>query len=223
MINMIFGLPGCGKSTALSWVCSQALKSHKYDRIYANFPLSGCYEFHALEDLYKYELNNCLILFDEATLTYDNRNFKNFPREAVQAICLHRHFVTDISKSCDIWLVAQEYDAVDKKLRMLTQNLFYCRSFLGLSYLAPIYRKITISPDSSEIVYGYDFGSWRDYKFFLRSRYYWRFNSFEKPQRLPIDKDCFLSNKYPEIDKPTPFLFRYFSRLSNYLKNIISL
>lgn len=218
MINMVFGLAGSGKSTALAWVCSRALKSKKYDRIYSNFPLSGCYEFRVLEDLYKFELNNCLILFDEATLTYDNRDFKKFPREAVQAICLHRHFITDLSKSCDIWLCAQEYDAVDKKLRMLTQNLYYCRSFLGFSYLAPIYRHITISPDSSEIVYGYKFGSWREYQVFLRSRHYWRFDSFEKPSRQALPADSYLNSKYPEITKSPPKMFRYIAKLTKQLK-----
>lgn len=200
MISMVFGLPGCGKSSYLTKLARQAMESSKYDRVYSNFHIDGAYHFERLEDLCTYDINNALVIFDEATLTYDSRSFKSFSKEAIQAICLHRHLITALSKKTDIWVSAQEYAAVDKKIRDLTSELWYARKLGPISFLAPISRKITISEDSSDILYGYKFGGLLNYKFCWRPKWYKYFDSFEKPERSPIPEDSYLNKQYVHID-----------------------
>ena len=73
MIKGYFGVPGCGKSTTL--VKEYRKNKKKYENIYSvNIKIDGVKEI-TKEDVRKYRFKNALILWDEITLDYDNRNF----------------------------------------------------------------------------------------------------------------------------------------------------
>lgn len=120
MISMFFGVPGVGKTTLLA---AMAMKYRgKYKNIYANVHLKiPGVTFIDDDCIGKYELRDCLILIDEASIFADNRDYKAFNKNGtrLEYFLMHRHHCADII------LFTQGYNAVDKKLRTLTVNLYY--------------------------------------------------------------------------------------------------
>lgn len=120
MISMFFGVPGVGKTTLLA---AMALKYRgKYKNIYSNVHLKiDGVTFIDDDCIGKYELRDCLILIDEASIFADNRDYKSFNKNGtrLEFFLMHRHHCADII------LFTQGYNAVDKKLRTLTVNLYY--------------------------------------------------------------------------------------------------
>ena len=131
MITLYFGVPGCGKTTLLSSIAQKELKKiskgkSKYEHVLTNFECSGCEKID-FTDIGVFDIQKCLILLDEITVDADNRDFKNFKKSSVEGFVYHRHY------DLDIICATQQYDAVDKKIRNLTQNLYTCSK----GYLMP--------------------------------------------------------------------------------------
>lgn len=130
MISAIFGLPGSGKSLCLSYIAYRAvnnksinfhgfnLSTAKYARVYTNFPFEGAYKLD-FETLGRAEYNNCLMLIDEIQLFADSRNFKTFGDNLKYFFSMHRH------DKIDIVYASQSFDNVDKRIRSLTDRLYY--------------------------------------------------------------------------------------------------
>ena len=131
-----FGLPGCGKTTTLAYHAYSAYRSGKYKNIYSNVHLS----VHGVTvipfDFFgQYELRDCLFLIDEAMIVCGDRDHKNFGKEKLKEFMMHRH------KDCDIILFSQEADGVDKKIRSITDRMFYVKKGLLLGHwFSTIYR-----------------------------------------------------------------------------------
>lgn len=161
MIKGYFGVPGCGKTTQLTKIAIHELKRKalglsKYEHIYTiNFDCSGCTRI-SFSDLSQYKFINSLILIDEITLDADNRNFKTFPPEIRDFFLLHRHL------GIDIIYATQNYENVDKKIRDVTNDLWYMsKSVIPLlsnfTTSKKIYRQININEHTSELTLGYRF------------------------------------------------------------------
>lgn len=189
MITCFFGLPGAGKSSMLAKIAHDELRLMKkgkspYKRILSNYYIEGCEEI-IFSDLGVYDTSESLILLDEITLDADSRDFKTFSKQLKEFFILHRHY------HCDVVYATQAFDAVDKKIRDLTHNLFYLKKAGQLTYATAIYRKITITEDS-DIKMGYEIPSIikilidmkHNMRFCWRPRYYWMFDSFDA-KRLP--------------------------------------
>lgn len=119
-VILCFGLPGCGKTTLVAKFALNAARGRRYQHVYTNVKLSvpgvtvvdnNC--------IGKYDLSNSLILIDEATLFADSRDHKNFPRHLLEFFLLHRHY------NCDIVLFTQQWDGVDRKIRCITDRVYY--------------------------------------------------------------------------------------------------
>lgn len=196
MITCFFGLPGCGKSTLLAKLAYKELKrikkgKSKYVRVLSNYFIRGCSVLD-FDMLGKYDMSNSLILIDEISLDADSRDFKSFSKPLKQFFILHRHY------GCDIIYATQQYDGVDRKIRELTQNLYYMKKAGPLTYATAIYRKITITEDS-EIKMGYVLPKLikiisnirHTMIFCFRPRYYKLFDSFDAPVLPKYDYDTY--------------------------------
>lgn len=196
MITCFFGLPGCGKSTLLAKLAYKELKrikkgKSKYVRVLSNYFIRGCSVLD-FDMIGKYDMSNSLILLDEISLDADSRDFKSFSKPLKQFFILHRHY------GCDIIYATQQYDGVDRKIRELTQNLYYMKKAGPLTYATAIYRKITITEDS-EIKMGYVLPKLikiiSDIRhtmiFCFRPKYYKLFDSFDAPVLPKYDYDIY--------------------------------
>ena len=119
-VELYFGLPGCGKTTLLASKALSAVNSKKYLYVYSNVRLSifGV-TYITNECIGKYDLHDCAILIDEATLFADNRSYKDFTRDKIEYFLLHRHY------NADILLFTQQWDGVDRKIRVITDRVYY--------------------------------------------------------------------------------------------------
>ena len=183
MIKGYFGVPGCGKSTTL--VKEYRKNRKRYDNIYSvNIEIKGVKQI-TKEDVRKYRFKNALILWDEITLDYDNRNFKEFTKEDKEFWLLHRHM------GVDIIYATQNYENVDKKIRDLTIELWYMQKSViplcrGFTTTKRIYRNININENNSELTLGYRFCNRiegifvSNFKIIWRRKYYKYFNSFDE-------------------------------------------
>lgn len=163
-VSLYFGLPGCGKTTYATFFAVREQKridkgKSVYERVYTNYPVSypNVYRLDT-NDLGKYNICNSLLIIDEATLMADSRDYKTFSFQMKQYFLLHRHF------KVDIYLFTQQWDGVDKKIRVITDRCFYIHKGVirrWISYCQRIPYGIII-PDKKdsteklgEIVQGY--------------------------------------------------------------------
>ena len=182
-----FGVPGCGKSTNLVKIARKEQKRirKRYKNIYTvNIDIKGCKRI-TKEEFETYRFENALILWDEITLDYDNRDFKNFSKEAKESFLLHRHL------GLDIIYATQNYENVDKKIKDITLELWYMNKSVipilsGITTSKRIYRNITINENTSELTMGYRFCNLLEslfvsnFKICIRKLYYKYFDSFEE-------------------------------------------
>lgn len=191
---MYFGLPGCGKTTMMTKLALDGVK--KYPNVYGNVELAiPGYTFIDNECIGKYELIDALILIDEGALFADNRDYKNFGKPMIEFFMKHRH------DNVDIVIFTQQYDGMDKKIRVVTDRVYYVykTSFFGhwwTKYYRVPYGVHIPKKDSEhlmgQIIQGYYRPSFF-YKLFnggriFRPKYYKYFDSWERVPRDPLPK-----------------------------------
>lgn len=122
MISLYFGLPGAGKTTVLT---SLALKYSQpfsnYRNVYHNvkgLTVPGT-TYIDNDCIGRYDLDWSLLLIDEAQLFADNRDYKKFPTYLKEFFFGHRH------DHVDICLFSQQWDALDIKIRSVTDRVYY--------------------------------------------------------------------------------------------------
>lgn len=211
MISLYFGLPGCGKTTMLAKIAHDTdVKIEKdkkliaegkktkcpYKMIYGNIPLENINNYRKIpfDYLGRYDTSNSLILVDEATIEVDSRDYKGFKKYTKEFMLMHRHH------NCDICFFTQQWDGIDKKIRVITDRVYYLykgvftRKYFTRMYRVP-YGIIIPDPkkDSSEklgdIVQGYCKPDWIVRLFspwLYRPRYYRYFDSWERPYLPPL-------------------------------------
>ena len=200
-----FGLPGCGKTTTLASEAYRALG--KYKNIYSNVFLAIDGVTVIPFDVFGvYELRDCLFLIDEAMIVCGDRDHKNFGKEKLKEFMMHRH------KDCDIILFSQEADGVDKKIRSITDRMYYVKKGLLLGkWFSTIYRipyDVMFPSDGDhvgDIIMGYKKPPILTRLFakrLFRPRYYKYFDSWENDPLPP------LPDKYQPYRDPDPPIFR---------------
>lgn len=210
MLTCYFGVPGCGKTSLLTKFAVRELRRIRkgkspYKDVYTNFYCKGCKKI-SFDDLKNYKLYDSLIILDEITLDADNRDFKSFSNQVRDFFVLHRHL------GIDVIYATQSYELVDKKIRQLTQELWYMSKtvvpFLHHFTTAKrIYRNININEYSSELTLGYRFCNLiesffaSNFKLVFRPFYYKYFDSFEESTleyrpifTAPIWSSCTISD-----------------------------
>lgn len=192
MVKYFFGLPGSGKTTVMTKLAKQAVRSKRYKNVYGNVHLTiPGYTYIDNDCIGRYELVDGLILIDEATLFADSRDYKTFGKQRTEFFMLHRH------DNVDIILFSQSWDAVDKKIRTITDRVYYIfkPAFLGhwfTKYYRIPYDIIIPDPKKNqqslgEIIQGYCkpnfFQRLITSKTIFRPLYYKYFDSWERTPR----------------------------------------
>ena len=208
MVSLYFGLPGCGKTTLCCKMAIDAVKGKKYKNVYCNVNMNVPGVIHIeKDDLGTYQLENGIILFDEATLSFDSRNYKDFAEKFLQFFLLHRHY------NIDIVLFSQGWDSTDKRIRQITDRVYYVykgiftRSFISKYYRIP-YGIIIPDPKDGgeklgEIVQGYCKPTFLQRLFshkVHRRKYYKYFDSWEAPKLIPLPADRMIESKVVKVD-----------------------
>jgi zona occludens toxin (predicted ATPase) len=199
-IEIWMGLPGAGKSTMAAWLAYKHLKNGYV--VYSNFPIDGCRILDLKKDIMKYNMENALILIDEAGLEYDSRDWKAFSKSSTEFYKTHRHY------RLRICLFTQWWDDVDKKIRMITNKIYVVRKSLIPFFVKTkeIIGFVGIS-DQKDIVMQYDYKS-----FFLGgTRYYFilnarkLFDSWSHPELPSKAWDHWVVNKKIDSNKKSFF------------------
>lgn len=194
MISEYFGLPGCGKTTLMVSHAIKGLK--KYTNVYCNVPISvpGVIYVNNSEIGFK-QIENGLLLIDEASLFADSRDFKNFQKEQVKFFLLHRHYGLTIE------LFTQQWDAIDRKIRTITDKVYYVWKPKLTPWISKYYRipygiiipdpkKDKSSEKLGEIVQGYSKPNFLVRLFahrLHRRKYYKYFDSWAAPVLPELD------------------------------------
>lgn len=211
MISLFFGLPGAGKTTIL---CSLALKYSKsfkgnpYKNVYTNVRMSvPGVTYIDNECIGRYDLSDSLLLIDEASLFADSRDYRNFDKEKLSFFLLHRHY------RCDIYLFTQQWDGIDRKIRVITDKVYYVYKGKLFGKLWSSYYRIPygiIIPDPKknqeklgEIIQGYSKPPLLQRIFSTkvwRKKYYHYFDSWEAPHLDPLPADKYFPYIPPLVD-----------------------
>lgn len=214
-VSRYFGLPGCGKTTVLTMLALKAIKSEKYKYVYANVRLSIPGVIYVPFDWFgKYNFHDCLLLVDEAMVNCGDRDYKSFGKDKIRAFVEHRHF------NMDIVLFSQEPDGIDKKIRSITDRMYYVKKGLITGrWFSSIYKipYRLLFPENDEnagrILMGYvrpPFLSRLFARRLYRPKYYPFFDTYEVDFTLPEVPGSAVPYELPFDERP---IFRsYFRR-----------
>ena len=121
-ISRYFGLPGCGKTTLLTKLAKDAVRSGRYKYVFTNVHIDvPGVSYIEFDWLGKYDIRDACVLIDEAMVHCGDRDYANFGKEKIWYLVEHRHMY------CDVHLFSQEPDGIDKKIRSLTDRMYYIR------------------------------------------------------------------------------------------------
>lgn len=199
MIYEVFGLPRSGKTTFLTSLArrgatkrSVAPLGRSYDKVYTNFPCEGCYRID-FDSLPYFDYSNSLIIIDEISLYADNRKYKDFNADLLYFFKLHGHYKLDL-----VWC-SQSMNDADKKIRDVTDTIFYLRPF-AFSFSSIIQIKHAIDFKDRQVYDCYDVVP-LSFKLFYRKKWYKYFNSYDCKE-LPEYKSEKWSSPHRATIKP---------------------
>lgn len=225
-VSLYFGLPGCGKTTMMVYKAIQAVKSKRYNNIYCNTHIAvDGVTYIDNSCIGQFDLHDALILIDEATLFADNRAYKTFDQGKLMYFLEHRHF------NVDIILFTQQWDGVDRKIRVITDRVYYVyKGILLGKWFTRCYRipygiiipdpKKDGSEKLGEIVQGYckpNFLARMFSPWLYRPKYYKYFDSWERPYLPPLPKEY---TKYTTASETESASGGIVSRVGAYTKHL---
>lgn len=189
-----FGLPRCGKTTLIAKMALEAVKSKQFKNVYCNVHLSipGVIYVPFRECFGKYEIVDGIYFIDEAAIEAGDREYKSFGPERTAAIMLHGH------DKLILVFFSQEPDGVDKKIRAVTEEVYYVKKSKVFKHWTYVYRipyKLIWPKEGSDgenagkILMGYVKPPFLSRVFalrFCRKKYYKYFDSWEREPRPPL-------------------------------------
>lgn len=189
-VNLVIGLPGSGKTTALAafshvFTRDRKLKKKGY-KVYSNVAVKDAIPYDWKTEFGYYDMSNAMICLDEAGIYADNRSFKtNFTPESLEYLKLLRH-------RFDVLVAFSQTSDVDLKIRSMSGMIWICSKSVipGVTVLNPVCRKIDVDEETHQIMDMY-YLRHRIRQFFAAQRifrplYYSYFDSYEAPELPPL-------------------------------------
>ena len=141
-LHFFIGKKGSGKSTVLTKIAIQAMKKGK--TVFSTEPIPGTYILRP-EDIGFYEFpKGSIILIDEVSLVWPNRDWKKLKGEVVEWFRLQRH------RKLTVYLFSQTFDA-DIKIRDQSDSLWLVtKKARVFSFARRIEKNITIRQGTAE-------------------------------------------------------------------------
>lgn len=127
-LAIFHGSKGSGKSTLGTKfaITFQKMGWH----VFADTPIFGCYKLD-VDWLGKYDFpERSLIIIDEGALVFDNRKFSTFSDELRDFFTMQRH------SRIYCLVLTQSYNMLDKKLRLLTDDIYVCVNYFNIFSVA---------------------------------------------------------------------------------------
>lgn len=155
-IRIWFGVPGSGKTSMAAYLTKQSIKLGY--KVLSNVEINGAYKLDP-DDLGKYDMSfdgdGCHVVYDEGSLDFDNRNFKNFAKsDKPMYFALHRH----MNNRVDVF--SQGYD-IDKRIRDRagSAGLFHLMKIgiPGIVSYRRIKKVLFIKKDDKQMIDGFEF------------------------------------------------------------------
>lgn len=172
-LYVYFGVPGSGKTTHAAKIVWDNLKEGY--PTFSNVPIKGAFLIDS-SDIGKYNISNCDLVIDEASIEYNNRKFKSLSQSVIQWYKLYRHYGVR-----NIYVYSQSYEDMDITLRRLADKYFLIRRTLlpWVAIVKPIHVKIGIDENTKQIIDQYVFDVIP--KFIWLPKYWSLFDSWSAP------------------------------------------
>lgn len=151
VINLYFGVPGSGKTSIAAYIAKKDMKHGK--TVWSNVPIKGTYKVEK-SDIGVYDISYGRLIWDEAGLDYNNRNWKeNLTQEQLYFYKLHRHY------GCAADFFSQGPSDCDIKIRQLARNMYLInRTFIpGIFTRRTIRKFVGINDTTKDLIDAYEF------------------------------------------------------------------
>lgn len=135
------GKKGSGKTTILTATALKYLK--KGVKVYTTEDIPGCYTFDP-RDIGKYDFTpGSLILIDEISLVFNNRDWTNFDKDKINFFVLQRHYGNRV-------IIATQSSSFEKTIRDLVDEVYIVKKLFRIFILArPVNRSVDINNNES--------------------------------------------------------------------------
>jgi len=147
-ITVYFGIPGSGKTTLAALYARKHMK--RGEDVFSNVPIIGTYRY-VKEDIGVNEISDCYMIIDEASIDFNNRLYKSFPKTAIEFFKLHRHYGVAID------VFSQSFDDMDITIRRLASRFVIVRKSLFPFFITTRDARaiIDINEDDNQFVSGH--------------------------------------------------------------------
>ena len=221
-LTMVFGKKGAGKTTLLTKIAIKYLKEGY--RVFSNVEIFGCYKLDPADIGFVQYPPNSVLLIDEVSLIWDNRNFKSFKPEVAKYFRLMRHYKNII------FLFSQNFD-IDKKIRDLCDQMYLASNLFGFISVARKIKKVPTLHQPSEdkdgsrsnegfITENFTFYPPTEWIWTYIPRYLKFFNSFEVEPMKKAYRIRYRFINEPYLYKLTHYSFYKRDQISDLINNI---
>ena len=172
--------PGTGKSCLAARIVAKNIYCGK--KVYSTTPIRGAIKID-IKDLGIIDINNAVLLIDEAGTVLNNRNWAhNLTDKAVEFIKKHRHY------NVDIYVFSQAPNDFDNKFRdLVTQTYLLNKSKIPFYVFAQAIKRV-MKLEGGQIVDYLEEDKKESFRFFIPPTWAY-FDSWEKRKDLKESKD----------------------------------